>query len=1080
MKPTCVWLATCFLIGPLVGPSVSANTELRKIVQEKGITGGIIVHLDCGSGERTAALRFGDRFLVQGLDRSPENVSAARARLRAEQAYGPVTIALYNGRQLPYIDRSVNVVVAENEPTVSEQEMLRVLAPGGIVLVRQGDGWRTLTKERSPETDDWTHYLYDATGNAVSRDTEVASPFYVQWYSGPKWARSHDRLTSMPALVSSGGKIFYIIDEGPISDIILPADWKLIAKDAYNGVTLWKRDIQRWENHLRAFRAGPTQQPRRLVSDGNRLFAALNLGDPVQVLDGSTGQTIKTFAGTENAEEMVLADGVLFVVVDTSPMKGRDDTSRYDFAGQDERGRTRGYRDYYQKAIVALDAETGRGLWRRDDADTAAIIPSTLVADSDRVYYQNDNAIIALDRKAGKTLWTTARDKVRNRDSYNAPAFAIADGVVLSADRSGSQNESPDAKPWLYSATAKNNTGELLAFAATSGEQLWSVPCAEAYGATQDVFVINGLVYVGQNPRRHQADFARAYDLRTGEEKLQLDSASAFVSNHHHRCWRNKATPNFILMGRTGIEFIDVTGKDTVKNSWTRGACQYGIMPANGLVYTPPHSCGCYIQVKLSGFFAFAPESQRPPMKENRFTERLVKGAAFGAVSDQQSAVSEDAWPTYRRDAARSSSVAARIEPTVEEKWSVDFDGPVTSPVSANGVVYLAEKDQHAVWAVSAATGEKLWSFVADGYIDSPPTIWQGMALFGTRGGSVYALNAADGALVWQFRAATANVQQAYDGRLESLWPVHGSVLVTGEELFFAAGRSSYVDDGLYVYKLNPRTGELLAQKRIYSRDETGRPAEAIGGRGQSYPGGLSDVLSADEQHVFMRDVTFTRDVEMLEPTIAHIHSAAGYLDDSWAHRTYWFFGTYMAGGYGGWGREGNQKYSGRIMVRDGDDLFAYGRTNYFNDFTSAPKLGRYREQGLYQLYAASIQPRQQSQPPKPKAKRAKKGPAVRYTWTASVPVYVRAMVLAENALFVAGPKHILKDETADDPQTLAAQTAWFKGKKGAEIHAVSPESGEILASTKLASPPVFDGMIAADGNLYVSTIANKLTCLGQ
>ena len=119
--------------------------------------------------------------------------------------------------------------------------------------------------------------------------------------------------------------------------------------------------------------------------------------------------------------------------------------------------------------------------------------------------------------------------------------------------------------------------------------------------------------------------------------------------------------------------------------------------------------------------------------------------------------------------------------------------------------------------------------------------------------------------------------------------------------------------------------------------------------------GGLTDILSADEDHVFMRDVTFTRDVDMLEPSIAHIHSAAGYLDDSWAHRTYWFLGIYMAGGYGGWGREGNQKYSGRIMVRDEDTLFGYGRTNYFNDFWSAPQLGRYRDQKIYQLYSASL-----------------------------------------------------------------------------------------------------------------------------
>jgi hypothetical protein len=42
---------------------------------------------------------------------------------------------------------------------------------------------------------------------------------------------------------------------------------------------------------------------------------------------------------------------------------------------------------------------------------------------------------------------------------------------------------------------------------------------------------------------------------------------------------------------------------------------------------------------------------------------------------------------------------------------------------------------------------------------------------------------------------------------------------------------------------------------------------------------------------------------------------------------------------------------------------------------------------------------------------------------------------------------------------------------KGAEPYGVSPESGEKLATTRLPSPPVFDGMIAANGNLYVSTM---------
>ena len=29
-------------------------------------------------------------------------------------------------------------------------------------------------------------------------------------------------------------------------------------------------------------------------------------------------------------------------------------------------------------------------------------------------------------------------------------------------------------------------------------------------------------------------------------------------------------------------------------NSWIRGTCQYGIMPANGFLYAPPDACACF------------------------------------------------------------------------------------------------------------------------------------------------------------------------------------------------------------------------------------------------------------------------------------------------------------------------------------------------------------------------------------------------------------------------------------------------------------------------------------------------------
>ena len=69
-------------------------------------------------------------------------------------------------------------------------------------------------------------------------------------------------------MVTAGGRVFYIIDEGPISSVYLPPQWKLVARDAFSGVLLWQKPITNWESQLRGFRSGPPEIGRRLVADG--------------------------------------------------------------------------------------------------------------------------------------------------------------------------------------------------------------------------------------------------------------------------------------------------------------------------------------------------------------------------------------------------------------------------------------------------------------------------------------------------------------------------------------------------------------------------------------------------------------------------------------------------------------------------------------------------------------------------------------------------------------------------------------------------------------------------------------------
>ena len=219
-------------------------TAAAAILEAAGVQGGLIVHAGCGDGRLTAALGASQRFLVHGLDSKPENVAAARKHIQSLGSYGRISLDHYDGSQLPYIDNTVNLLVFSGPTTVSEQEVLRALCPGGVCVKDEGvrakdengrpasAGFDCVLRKPWPgDIDQWTHFLHDADNNAVAHDQVVATPLHAQWVGQSKWARHHNYLASMSALVSANGRIFQIVDEGPVASINQPARWFLVARD---------------------------------------------------------------------------------------------------------------------------------------------------------------------------------------------------------------------------------------------------------------------------------------------------------------------------------------------------------------------------------------------------------------------------------------------------------------------------------------------------------------------------------------------------------------------------------------------------------------------------------------------------------------------------------------------------------------------------------------------------------------------------------------------------------------------------------------------------------------------------------
>jgi hypothetical protein len=331
---------------------------------------------------------------------------------------------------------------------------------------------------------------------------------------------------------------------------------------------------------------------------------------------------------------------------------------------------------------------------------------------------------------------------------------------------------------------------------------------------------------------------------------------------------------------------------------WTRGACAYGLMPANGLIYGPPHPCACYPEAKLSGFNALAGPrtSSVPPL---RTEDRFQKGPAFGA--DRGGGAGRESpsdWPTFRGNAARSGSTDAAVNvERLEEKWQTPIGRRLSQPVVAGGKLLVAAVDAHSVHALDAASGEELWRFTSGGRVDSPPTVHEGTAIFGSRDGYVYCVRASDGALVWRFLAAPADRRLMAWEQLESVWPVHGSVLVRDDVAYVVAGRSMFLDGGLTLYRLDPATGDVLSRVQMDERDpNTGKDLHSHI-KVLSMPVASSDILSSEGDRIFMRSQPFdleggrtrVRQVEVNQQRgdDAHLFVQNGFLDDNYWHRAF-------------------------------------------------------------------------------------------------------------------------------------------------------------------------------------------------
>lgn len=1019
--------------------------DLTKILESHGLRGGLAVHIGCGDGSLVSDFYGEGNFLVQGLDNDSEVVAGARREIIRAGDYGRISVNRYDGQQLPYTDYLVNLAVVNEGDDLSVTEVVRVLSPYGILAFRKGtfgelpfsmdllpekDGWIMAVRQYPAKMDEWRQYLHGADNNAVARDSVVGPPRYLQWTSNPVWSRSHMAIPTITGMVSSRGRLFSIEDHALPENPFLPGQFYIVARNAFNGLKLWERRIPEWESVTRYIKGMTTQLQRRMVAVDNTLYCTPGLSAPITAFDASSGEVHKVYSGTGRSQEFAYHRGVLYAVIgdrmnaagketyDTVKLSGNKGTG---LGGSDPNASFDGcgFDVAYSpeipnisnpaSLITAVDAKSGKELWRKDEI--IGYTGCSLALKGSRLVYQvKDKGLFCLDAQSGTEIWYSAGSFSKNNTGVHPNTVVISDKMV-------------------YASAGKS----LEAFSLVDGSHQWSAPIAKNYHKPADILITGGALWVGGR------GIPTSYDLRTGARLSRIDQKKTGPMGHE-RCYRNFITERYFINSKTGgADFLELETGREFPNYWIRGTCGYGVLPCNGLLYSTPFSCSCSIGAMIQNTNAVYTEpglgSSDDPIPVEIKNE-LTTGSAYNYVDSGYAATG---WPTFRHDGGRSGATEDSVPASgLSEKWEFQLPGDRPSALTIeDGKVFVSDIDRHTIYALSVASGTKIWAYTAGARVDSPPTFYKGLLLFGGRDGIVYCLKADTGEISWRFRGLPDRLICAFN-RLESPWPVNGGVVVENGVVYLSAGRSSFLDGGIFHYGLDARTGKVKYSRHIYG------PFDAEGFPATHNAGYKNDIFVSDGARLYVRHKAFKLDLSDASPA-EHIIPTAGFLDRSPQHRTYWGYGARYS-------KRGNRW--GELLVHDGHDSyqirgFPVNRHSYFDPRVTGYELSQQKN-----------------------------------GWKKSIPIGTKTLLLAGDNLFVGGFPlgKALGYDRSDRREEAAAYTDSYEGRRGSIMRAVSKTDGRTLADYTIDTEVslVWDTMAAAGGELFFCLADGRVVCFSS
>lgn len=584
----------------------------REIIDKAGIKTGYCLVVAAGEGQLVYELAMHTGWKIIGIEDDASKVLKARTLLDKAGLYGSkVSIHLGSLSSLPYTRYFANVVVWGNATDkdiikTSPDEILRMVQPfGGMAYIGNSrtkanqlktwiststeTGWE-LTDEKSafaffkkdsePGFGEWTHQ-YAGPGNTASSMDQIKGPMQIQWFGKPgprKMINRHSR--SVSPLVKDGR-------------LFVPADNRIIAVDAYNGIKLWETEVpnsrllgalkdfsNRVLTHDMIYVAAKNECIGFDVDKGNEI---VRLKVP-QLIKGQTRDWGYTASIGDQIYGSAKKPGAQFTIL------GRFNCD--DFEG-DFRDMVTG--DY----LFSLNRYSGRVLWTYRKG---VVFNNTITIGGDYIYFvesrnslafsdmegrmqvdhfcKKDNYIVKLNRITGEKIW----EKPYHFPFQQIMYLSFTDNILLVT---GSYNIKRHVHYGLF------------AFEGDSGNELWqnSYKGGEIGGSHgeqwQHPVIIAGRIYI----------FPYDFDLYTGAKGGIVLSKSG--------CGGFSGSANYLFARKSNPTMFDLgpgTQEGTGLTKVNRPGCWINIIPAGGIISIPESSSGCTCDYPIQSSFAFIPK----------------------------------------------------------------------------------------------------------------------------------------------------------------------------------------------------------------------------------------------------------------------------------------------------------------------------------------------------------------------------------------------------------------------------------------------------------------------------------------